>query len=37
MTVDVHPKLNGFSAEKLSEFLKIVENDQHFSYYADVI
>ena len=37
MTADVHPKLNGFSAEKLSEFLKIVENDHRFSYYADVI
>jgi hypothetical protein len=37
MTADVHLKLNGFSAEKLSEFLKIVENDPRFSYYADVI
>jgi hypothetical protein len=37
MTAEVHPKLNGFSAEKLSEFLKIVENDPRFSYYADVI
>jgi|688.fasta_scaffold89876_2 hypothetical protein len=37
MTVDAHPKLNGFSAEKLSQFLKIVENDHRFSYYADVI
>jgi len=31
------PRLNGFSAEKLSEFLKIVENDHRFLYYADVI
>ena len=37
MTAEVHPKLNGFSAEKLSEFLKIVENNPRFSYYADVI
>ena len=37
MTVDAHPKINGFGAEKLSEFLKIVENDHRFSYYADVI
>jgi hypothetical protein len=37
MTVDAHPKINGFGAEKLSQFLKIVENDHRFSYYADVI
>ena len=37
MTLSMPPQLNGFSAEKLSEFLKIVENDHRFLYYADVI
>ena len=37
MTLSMPPQLNGFSAEKLSEFQKIVENDHRFLYYADVI